>query len=117
MDDAHVCKQSDLDEWKLILQTTKPCPVCGNRIDKSVGCNDMFCDNCTNGFKWDTSEIIEGSFHNPERALWLKKIQRDEKYLSLQFRQFSINDVYAIFLMTWMSSGFQRRPILCPSRI
>ena len=94
MDDDHVCKQSDLDEWKLILQTTKPCPVCGNRIDKSVGCNDMFCNNCTNGFKWDTSEIIEGSFHNPERALWLRKIQRDEKYLSLQFRQFSISDVY-----------------------
>lgn len=63
----HSCDLEAKKSHKLLLKKTKPCPVCGTRIEKSVGCDDMFCVICHTGFNWRTNEIIKGQFHNPER--------------------------------------------------
>lgn len=67
----HDHTQESIDQWKLIQETTKPCPKCGFRFEKLNGCDDMFCTNCHTGFQWSTGEIKLGSFHNPERQKWL----------------------------------------------
>ena len=63
----HSCDLEAKKSHKLLLKKTKPCPVCGTRIEKSIGCDDMFCVICHTGFNWRTNEIIKGQFHNPER--------------------------------------------------
>ena len=88
----HFCMQVDIDEWKLLLEKTKPCPVCGLRMDKLSGCDDMFCINCHNGFNWNTMKIIEGSFHNPERQKWLEQTKKSSTHLSPTFRQYPFTD-------------------------
>jgi len=64
-DDPHVCKQSDIDSVEAIKKTTKPCPTCSVPIQKSVGCNQMWCTQCQVAFDWRTGEIQNGVIHNP----------------------------------------------------
>ena len=64
-DDPHVCKQSDIDSVEEIRKTTKPCPTCAVPINKSVGCNQMWCTQCQVAFDWKTGEIQNGVIHNP----------------------------------------------------
>ena len=67
----HHCKKENIESWNEIRNNSKSCPCCGTRIYKTKGCNDMFCTNCHNGFKYDTGKIIQGSFHNQHRVDWL----------------------------------------------
>lgn len=90
--EGHICISTDIDEWKFLQEKTKPCPVCGLRIEKLSGCDDMFCTNCHNGFNWDTMKIIEGSFHNPERQKWLEETKKSSTHLSPTFRQYPFKD-------------------------
>lgn len=64
-DDPHVCKQADIDSVEAIKKTTKPCPTCAVPIQKSVGCNQMWCTQCQVAFDWKTGEIQNGVIHNP----------------------------------------------------
>ena len=64
-DDPHVCKQADIDSVEEIKKTTKPCPTCSVPIQKSVGCNQMWCTQCQVAFDWKTGEIQNGVIHNP----------------------------------------------------
>ena len=63
--DPHVCKQSDIDSVEAIKKSTKPCPTCSVPIQKSVGCNQMWCTQCHVAFDWKTGEIQNGVIHNP----------------------------------------------------
>jgi len=63
--DPHVCKQSDIDSVEEIKKSTKPCPTCAVPIQKSVGCNQMWCTQCQVAFDWKTGEIQNGVIHNP----------------------------------------------------
>ncbi len=89
---GHICLIADIDEWKFLQENTKPCPVCGLRIEKLSGCDDMFCTNCHNGFNWNTMKIIEGSFHNPERQKWIEETKKSSTHLSPTFRQYPFKD-------------------------
>lgn len=64
-DDPHVCKQADIDSVEEIKKTTKPCPTCAVPIQKSVGCNQMWCTQCQVAFDWKSGEIQNGVIHNP----------------------------------------------------
>ena len=64
-DDPHICKQADIDSVEEIKKTTKPCPTCSVPIQKSVGCNQMWCTQCQVAFDWKTGEIQNGVIHNP----------------------------------------------------
>lgn len=65
-DDGHECTQDALDTAALVRSSTKPCPGCGERIQKVDGCDQMWCLNCHTAFSWRTGAIERGVIHNPE---------------------------------------------------
>ena len=91
------CRKEDVESWKTIRKTTRPCPICGTRIEKISGCNDMFCTNCHVGFDWQTNSIKEGAFHNPERNKWLKETKQNNTTLSSVLREFPLDDQLSFF--------------------
>lgn len=69
----HVCKKEDIKSFKTILRETKPCPKCGIRIQKSEGCNQMWCISCHTAFIYNTGEIVTSGIHNPHYAEWIQR--------------------------------------------
>jgi hypothetical protein len=64
-DPEHTCKPDDVESARAIEAETKPCPHCGVRVQKSAGCNQMWCVACNNAFDWRTGAKITGRIHNP----------------------------------------------------
>lgn len=61
----HECKEEDIQNAREIMASTKPCPKCGVRIFRSMGCAQMFCVECHTGFNWNSGNIVTGTIHNP----------------------------------------------------
>jgi hypothetical protein len=61
----HVCDEDKVKSAELIRATTKPCPGCGERIQKIEGCDQMWCTSCHTAFSWKTGAIDNGTIHNP----------------------------------------------------
>ena len=61
----HVCDEDKVKSAELIKATTKPCPGCGERIQKIEGCDQMWCTGCHTAFSWRTGAIDNGTIHNP----------------------------------------------------
>ena len=61
----HDCKQADIESVEIIKKSTKPCPTCHIPIQKSVGCDQMWCTQCHVAFDWKTGAIQNGVIHNP----------------------------------------------------
>ncbi len=73
-DAAHECKKEDIETAELIKKDCKPCPKCGEFIEKSSGCDQMFCISCQTPFSWITGKIVtSGPIHNPHYYEWLKR--------------------------------------------
>ena len=53
----HVCDEDKVKSAELIKATTKPCPGCGERIQKIEGCDQMWCTGCHTAFSWRTGAI------------------------------------------------------------
>lgn len=68
----HECSKEDLENAEYLFKKTKPCPRCASRIEKNVGCDDMYCTYCKCGFSWITGHYITHNFHNPHRMEDLK---------------------------------------------
>ena len=64
-DPPHTCKEEDVESARTIEAATKPCPHCGVRVQKSEGCNQMWCTACNNAFDWRTGQKVNGPVHNP----------------------------------------------------
>jgi hypothetical protein len=60
--DASVSKE-DVEVRRIKHKTTKPCPRCGIRIEKNLGCPHMTC-TCSYQFCWDCGE----AYHTSERC-------------------------------------------------
>jgi hypothetical protein len=70
----HACVEGDLLTAKMIRDSTKPCPKCGVGIEKTEGCDMMFCVACHAAFRWNTGEIVtSGNIHNPHYYEWLQR--------------------------------------------
>ncbi len=70
-DDAHECKTENIESAKFIMDHTKPCPKCGARVQRSYGCNHMWCTSCHGGFNYATGAIIPDERNtNPHLHEW-----------------------------------------------
>ena len=72
-DDPHECDENNIKSAEMIKKDTKPCPTCGTRIFKMVGCNQMWCTNCNCAFDWKTGRLDSGPVHNPHYYEYLQK--------------------------------------------
>jgi hypothetical protein len=73
-DVEHECKKEDIDTAELIKKDCKPCPKCGEFIEKSMGCSQMFCISCQTPWDWNTGKIVtSGPIHNPHYYEWMKR--------------------------------------------
>ena len=73
-DSEHTCKKEDLDTADLIRKDSKPCPNCGEFINKISGCPQMYCISCHTPWDWDTGKIVtKGVIHNPHYYEWMKR--------------------------------------------
>ena len=81
-----------VDDMKLIhYYKTKcqSCPECGIWIEKSQGCDDMFCTFCHTTFNFVDRKKIYGNIHNPHRMDYLSSINTEDTSFDLNF-----NNVY-----------------------
>jgi hypothetical protein len=76
----HECNPDDISSFELIKKETKPCPKCGERIQKISGCDQMWCtaekvkgQPCGCTFSWRTGEIEQGNVHNPHFYQWAQR--------------------------------------------
>lgn len=74
----HVCDEDIVKTVELIKTKTKPCPACLTPIQRSVGCNTMFCTACNTGFNWKTLKVIHGTIYNPHYFTY-KTTKGDQK--------------------------------------
>ena len=73
-DAEHECKKEDVLTAELIKKDCKPCPKCGEFIQKSSGCSQMYCISCNTPWDWNTGKIVtSGPIHNPHYYEWMKR--------------------------------------------
>ena len=69
--EQHVCNADDVETVRLLRADTKPCPSCGVYIQKTEGCDQMFCISCKQLWSWRTGRIEERG-HNPHYLEWMR---------------------------------------------
>jgi len=73
-DAEHECKKEDVETAELIKKDCKPCPNCGEFIERHSGCSQMFCITCKTPWDWGTGKIVtSGPLHNPHYYEWMKR--------------------------------------------
>ena len=75
--EKHECDADQIETIKLIKKDTKPCPKCGQLINKIDGCDQMWCPPCHTPFSWKTGQIENGDIHNPEYYRWMRENNKD----------------------------------------
>lgn len=93
----HSCNDADVKTRKELLENSKCCPHCSTRIDKTIGCDIMWCPACKIRFRWSSLEIITDDIHNPEHDDYLTKLY---DRLSLRLGDdFNTGLIYALVMM------------------
>ncbi len=69
--EQHVCNPDNVETVRLLRTDTKPCPSCGIYIQKTEGCDQMFCISCKQLWSWKTGKIEERG-HNPHYLEWMR---------------------------------------------
>ena len=75
--EEHQCDPEKKETVDLIKKDTKPCPKCGQLINKINGCDQMYCIKCHAAFSWRTGAIERGNVHNPEYYRWMRENGKD----------------------------------------
>lgn len=71
---GHICKPEDIETANLIKKSCKGCPNCGQMIEKTQGCDQIFCTSCHTAFDWETLKTIKlENVHNPHYFEWRNK--------------------------------------------
>jgi len=63
--EEHTCDPDAVQTMELLKKDTKPCPKCGEMIQKLSGCSQMWCPSCHTAFDWRNGVIELGRIHNP----------------------------------------------------
>lgn len=69
----HECDPHAVQTMELLNKDTKPCPKCGEMIQKLSGCSQMWCTSCETAFDWRTGVICVGKIHNPHYLEFKRK--------------------------------------------
>ena len=75
-DDNHECNPDDVNTANELRKTTQRCPnpSCGELIELSEGCPQIFCSSCTTIFDFKTGKAqIGGIIHNPHALEYIRK--------------------------------------------
>lgn len=74
-DEEHVCNEDDVASVEAIKKDSRACPKCGVPINKSSGCDQMWCPQpgCNTAFSYRTGKIETGYIHNPHYYEFLRK--------------------------------------------
>jgi hypothetical protein len=62
----HKCDPSVVETIKAILETTKPCPKCGQHIHRIDGCSHMFCTLCKTSFDYKSGLVLKVKNTSPD---------------------------------------------------
>ena len=71
--ETHVCKEEDLQSIAYIRETSKACPQCHVMIQRTSGCDHMWCTSCHTAFRWSTLTIEKHVLPNPHYYEYLAK--------------------------------------------
>ena len=71
--EGHQCDESLKESVQFIINNTTPCPSCGIQIQKSEGCDQMWCTECHTAFSYKTGKIENGYIHNPLYLQWRRQ--------------------------------------------
>lgn len=71
--DGHACDPEAVKTMELLKKDTKPCPKCGEMIQKLSGCSQMWCPSCHTAFNWRNGVIELGRIHNPHYIEFKKR--------------------------------------------
>jgi hypothetical protein len=65
--EKHSCDANILATIKAIRgdKNSRMCPKCNQVIEKTQGCDQMFCTSCKTSFSFETGAIETKAFHNP----------------------------------------------------
>jgi len=78
----HICKKDDIESVTFINSLVK-CPKCQFPIQKSEGCRNMTCSNCSTNFDYITGNIGGGgSFNTKIETKTFYKMSHEFNYLS-----------------------------------
>jgi hypothetical protein len=58
---THICNLDTIQTLSMLRQDSRPCPKCAAVINRSSGCNHMFCTQCRTHFDWETGNILKQS--------------------------------------------------------
>ena len=79
------CTVDDMKLMHYYKTKCQSCPECGIWIEKSQGCDDMFCTFCHTTFNFVNRKRIYGNVHNPHRMDYLNSISADDTSFDLNF--------------------------------
>lgn len=55
---THTCNPDTLMTIATLREDSRPCPKCAAMINRSFGCNHMFCTHCRTHFDWESGKIL-----------------------------------------------------------
>lgn len=90
----HSCSKEDLESVELVQKTCKACPLCFCQVEKTEGCDIMYCTKCGTGFDWTTLVIRKSNIHNPhayDSPVVRTRFTEDER-IELEARLESLDD-------------------------
>jgi hypothetical protein len=92
---VHSCDPDTLASIMVVVKETRPCPQCRVPIQKSEGCDQMWCTRCHTAFDWTSLRVLpSSSIHNPHRDT------------------FDVETSPAVFSEHTLHIFFQQRPLL-----
>ncbi len=59
--ETHLCNLDTIQTLSMLRQDSRSCPKCAAVINRSSGCNHMFCTQCRTHFDWETGNILKQS--------------------------------------------------------
>ena len=77
--DSHICDKEKKDSLECIMKHSMACPSCGIPIQKSEGCDQMWCVQCHTTFSYSTGKIETGRCHNPLYLEWRRANNRTRR--------------------------------------